>query len=458
MKKLLVLMLFLGACAGVSAQNPFFIYLESGNSLPFYVRVGDRVFSSATGGYLVLPELKDSTYILYIGFPSDQMKEAKFSLNMSGNDRGFIIKKGDRDIFLSDIQGPDIINALKNPSDNNVTYEAQNNAFTSLLAKAAGDSSLLFAPVFAKAEFHKKEEKKEKSTSTAEVKIPVEKDNPKLTPVAPPQVDAKTQKGDVAAVADTATSRHSLDSLATKETTVSLGGHEEKKEVLLDTAQSHTSPVLDHREATMSEAAYERSTVTKHAENSTTEGFGLTYYDKTGSATDTIQLVIPNPKLPFKENSAPQEDRVFLDTKLDTRKDSAPVIPSKDSLSANGGLSKNKTMEQSSVKEDTAAPAGPKASCANQATENDFFKLRKNMAAQQTDEAMVEEARKSFKNKCFTTGQIRYLSALFLTSAGKYQFFDAAFMHVSDQESFPSLRSEIKDDYYMRRFKALIGE
>ena len=80
------------------------------------------------------------------------------------------------------------------------------------------------------------------------------------------------------------------------------------------------------------------------------------------------------------------------------------------------------------------------------------------MAARESDEAMVDEAKKSFKSKCYSTEQIRYLSSLFLTSAGKYQFFDAAYMHVSDQEQFPKLRSEIKDEYYLRRFKALIGE
>jgi hypothetical protein len=47
---------------------------------------------------------------------------------------------------------------------------------------------------------------------------------------------------------------------------------------------------------------------------------------------------------------------------------------------------------------------------------------------------------------------------LVLTSAGKYQFFDAAYLHVSDQENFSSLQSEIKDDYYLKRFRALAGE
>ena len=80
------------------------------------------------------------------------------------------------------------------------------------------------------------------------------------------------------------------------------------------------------------------------------------------------------------------------------------------------------------------------------------------MASENTDEAMVTEAKKVFKGKCFSTEQVKNLSALFLTSAGKYQFFDAAYLHVSDQENFSSLESEIKDDYYLKRFKALIGE
>ena len=80
------------------------------------------------------------------------------------------------------------------------------------------------------------------------------------------------------------------------------------------------------------------------------------------------------------------------------------------------------------------------------------------MAARESDEAMVQEAKKSFKAKCYTTEQVRLLSTLFLTSAGKYQFFDAAYFYVSDRGRFATLQSEIKDDYYLRRFKALIGE
>ena len=70
---------------------------------------------------------------------------------------------------------------------------------------------------------------------------------------------------------------------------------------------------------------------------------------------------------------------------------------------------------------------------------------------------MIAQAKKYFKEKCYRTEQIKYLSTLFLSDESKYQFFDAAYMHVSDQERFRSLQPELKDSYYVNRFKALIG-
>jgi hypothetical protein len=57
------------------------------------------------------------------------------------------------------------------------------------------------------------------------------------------------------------------------------------------------------------------------------------------------------------------------------------------------------------------------------AIEDDFFKLRKKMAGQNNDDAMITEAKKTFKTKCFSTTQVRNLSALFLTDESKYKFF-----------------------------------
>ena len=78
------------------------------------------------------------------------------------------------------------------------------------------------------------------------------------------------------------------------------------------------------------------------------------------------------------------------------------------------------------------------------------------MASESSDDNMVNEAKKGFKIKCYSTEQIKNLSTLFLTEEGKYKFFDAAYSYVSDMPNFSSLQSELKSEYFLNRFKAMI--
>ena len=90
------------------------------------------------------------------------------------------------------------------------------------------------------------------------------------------------------------------------------------------------------------------------------------------------------------------------------------------------------------------------------ATENDFLKLRKKMAAVVSDDAMVDAAKKVFKTTCYSVEQIKNLSALFLNDAGKYNFFDTAYPHIYDSQNFGTLQTLLSDQYYISRFKAMI--
>ena len=78
------------------------------------------------------------------------------------------------------------------------------------------------------------------------------------------------------------------------------------------------------------------------------------------------------------------------------------------------------------------------------------------MASQKTDDAMLEEAKKDFKGMCFTTDQVKNLGALFLNEPGKFQFYEAAFPYSSDPGSFLALQVELKDPYFIHRFKSLV--
>jgi hypothetical protein len=75
------------------------------------------------------------------------------------------------------------------------------------------------------------------------------------------------------------------------------------------------------------------------------------------------------------------------------------------------------------------------------------------MAGKTNDDGMLDEAKKYFREKCFTTEQVKNLSSMFLSSAGKMNFFELAHDYTSDKENFSSLQFELKDPFYIDQFK-----
>lgn len=96
------------------------------------------------------------------------------------------------------------------------------------------------------------------------------------------------------------------------------------------------------------------------------------------------------------------------------------------------------------------------ADCKDIASDKDFLKLRKVMAAKSTEDGMIRAAEKEFKKRCFSTDNLKNVSMLFFTDKGRYSFFDAAYQHVYDLENFPSLKTLLTDNYYILRFEAMI--
>lgn len=94
--------------------------------------------------------------------------------------------------------------------------------------------------------------------------------------------------------------------------------------------------------------------------------------------------------------------------------------------------------------------------CKNIASDKDFLKMRKQMASKSSEEGMVQASQKEFKKKCFSVANIQNLSMLFFTDKGRYDFYDAAYSHVYDLENFASLKSNLKDSYYITRFEAML--
>ncbi|HKC36224.1 MAG TPA: DUF4476 domain-containing protein, partial [Chitinophagaceae bacterium] len=178
-------------------------------------------------------------------------------------------------------------------------------------------------------------------------------------------------------------------------------------------------------------AEYKKSVVKLKSESSTTAGIGLVFLDiLTDQITDTIKVLIPPDTKKTTAVQIKEEEKKFLD------------IPAVDSV-------QKETVKTVTTKSNN---------CKEIAVEEDFFKLRKRMAAESKDDGMITEAKKAFKAKCFSTVQVKNLSTLFLTEESKYKFFDAAYQYVSDFENFSSLQSELKEEYFINRFKAMLRQ
>ena len=426
MRNLFCILFALGFAVSVSAQKVYFIYLQTENGSPFYVKMGDNILSSTSSGYLILSELVDSTYQLSIGFPSTN-QDYKFRLSPGGKDKGFLIKHFDFGWGLYDLQALSILKPMQNDMQGSGTYRMKNDNFTLLLSKAAGDTSLLWVAIPAKNDLVIAEPVKKE-----EIARPDAKENREVVMDTPVTASRETILKDSV---ENLSLKHEppADSITRIKDRIAESRQKELKQDPLEEEHIKDTVAIDipltEKEDVKLPAEFKRSTVKKYSESSTSEGFGLVYFDQHENGIDTIRLIIPNPPVMLKQDEAKNKDeKLFLD------------------------------ISNTPVKVNKVNTTVPKNNCPDVASEADFHKLRKNMAGEETDEDMVAVAKKYFRNTCFSTEQVKNLGVLFLTSAGKYLFFDAAYFHVTDRENFPALGAEISDSYYQKRFKALIGE
>ena len=441
MKRALLMSCFVLTTLAINAQKIYFVYLQTETAEPFFVRIDDKLYNSTSSGYLILPRLKDSTYNFKLGFPGKNV-DLDFHTSINKKDHGYLIKNfGDKGWGLFDLQTL----SIQMPSSNarsavlkNDNSNVEVNAFTDLLSKATDDPSLKQTPVLVK-----EQEKKTDAVQTIEK----EEKKPEVTEA----IVKEEKKADI------------LQPINQEEQKLGSVNANEKK---VDSPEK--KPIVK------TEEVYKRSQITKISGIATLEGFESVFIDEYQSGSkDTVRILIPaNKETIVQEETKPdtaKENKKFLDILPDTAR---IINESQAEIKKEEGkkwrpFNKNKTETPDKPQAETKKEEGKKwwpfnknkaeetetKKCAVMADNDDFLKLRRKMAAKTNDDGMLEEAKKYFKEKCFTTEQIKNLSTMFLSNAGKYNFFDAAHNHVSDIENFPTLQSELKDEYYINRFK-----
>lgn len=391
---ILILLLFIGpACF---SQRPNFVYIQSEPAQPFNVKLGEQTFQSSRTGYLILSKLTDTSYQIIVSFPSTLWPEQHFTLSVNHTDKGYLLKDfGDKGWGLMDWRKLTVqYSIVPQPSVNaalNETEQAKEDDFASLLAKASGDPSLN-ARVEKKETVTDKEPAITKVPATAKDSIVARKDS--VTFDVEATTDKKTDpliaKQEMSPVKDSSTVaapainvQHSSTNITTVQPSLT------KDESL------PTTPLSNSKTPT--------SIVTRRAESSTTEGFGLVYIDKYANGqADTIRLIIPN---------------------------KAAAIPP--------------TVEL------------PKH-CKELATDEQSSFLKTQLLAQLSDDKKLESVRPLLELRCYTVTQIREFSKLFSTDDGKYNFLLEAWSHVSDRSVYITLATVFATKETADRFKEMV--
>lgn len=148
MKYLAVLCIGLFCTLQMFGQQPYFMYLQTDNSQPFYLRMNGKVYSSTASGYLILSKIADSSYNVTIGFPRNVYPEQQFNIPAVHQDAGYVLKNfSDKGWGLFNLQTAAIIMTLTAPEEKKkpeIAGTRRNDAFSMLLANAVNDTTVLY--------------------------------------------------------------------------------------------------------------------------------------------------------------------------------------------------------------------------------------------------------------------------------------------------------------------------
>jgi hypothetical protein len=143
-----LLLVCMGWLLQLKAQQEFFVFIQHEKNQPFYVRMGDRTFSSSALGHVILSRLRDSTYKLSIGFPNNQFPEQEYNVQLNKKDRGFELKNlPEKGWSLFDLSSMELISPVKPGGSNaggGVAFIKRNDDFARLMSGVVNDTAVLY--------------------------------------------------------------------------------------------------------------------------------------------------------------------------------------------------------------------------------------------------------------------------------------------------------------------------
>lgn len=418
MRYLFLVLLLCIELAAYTQQNRF-VFIQAPQQQPFYVRVGDKTFSSSAFGHLVIPGLSDSVYQLFIGLPKTLVPEQEFRLSLQGSDRGLDLRtENGTQLILFDWQRAEVIKPVRIPEPRSVAIRStgamRSDPYSILMAGVVNDSLVLIESTIA--------------STTKSASSPANEQTIRPNPPAL-HADTAVNGRDVAAVAEVPSKIADSDSSSVQVESVVVDTNPAVQDTI-STQVRREEPLYRPKDTTQSQAV-DLNVVTTIDQPSTPTIILLS--EETGPEQKRLQ---------YLDGSAKKADTidVIIMKQLDTAEPSTA----------------SQTAKEDSTSTATSSIVLTNSDCSRFASDLDVDKLRVQMLKEQEDDDKVFAARKLFKTRCFTTRQVKALTELFSTQSGKYMFLDAAYPFVSDSANFKTLLELFNDPYYINRFKALV--
>ncbi len=403
----------------LSAQEKHFVFIQSDNNQLFYLSINGKLYSSTATGYVIIPKLTDGDYNFSIGFAQNAFPEQNFQCAVNKKDLGFNLKNfGEKGWGLFNLQSLSVTMAAGTAGND--------------VAKAISETTISKESDEPVISFSKK--KKAEIAADAQTKT-----------IADASVNEQVAKNE-----------RSKDEETKPDNTIT--GSKESNNISND-----AETTAESNEKTNNSAVESVTTdrVKKVSEITGSDGVHLAYVEG-DNKTDTINIIIPsNRSVPDTEKNTSsfqtdisESNETFLNKRAASENDKAKRDSAK-FLDLNMDVSK-KDIKPGRTEQDRNMTAVTNSRCKNVATDEDYARLRRKMAMGTNDEKMINEAKKIYRNKCFTTRQIKSLSTLFLSDEGRYNFFNASYNSVTDLSEYYLLQSEFIDPAYVNRFKALL--
>lgn len=138
------LMFFLMSVAlHVQAQTSHFVYIQTENKQPFYLKTSQDLYSSSESGYVIVTKLNPGFNKYVIGFPKNQWPTQTFMVDITNADRGLLLKKNESEKWLLvDIVTKETIESLESVKTQD-TVQGKTDEFSRVLARVTDNPSII---------------------------------------------------------------------------------------------------------------------------------------------------------------------------------------------------------------------------------------------------------------------------------------------------------------------------